>query len=332
MTPVTERRVPFLITIDTEGDNLWSKPRTITTENAHHLPRFQRLCERHGMRPTWLTNWEMACDPAFQEFGRDVLARGAGEIGMHLHAWNTPPLVPLTPDDFTHMPYLMEYPEDVMREKIARMTDLLEVTFGAPMRSHRAGRWGFDARIARLIAARGYRTDCSVTPHVSWRGERGAPQGEGGPDFRGFPENPYLLDLDCIGRPGNSGLLEVPVTIAPCGGATRRRLHVMFRGVRPARRALNLLLPQRRWLRPNGRNRAAMLRMVREGVASGATHLMFMTHSSELMPGGGPYFATARAIDSLFDDLEALFALASDRCAGMTLSEFTEKHLAESKL
>ena len=33
-----------------------------------------------------LTNYEMASDPAYVEFGRDLLARGQGEIGMHLHA------------------------------------------------------------------------------------------------------------------------------------------------------------------------------------------------------------------------------------------------------
>ena len=82
----------FLISIDTEGDDLWSVPAEVTTENARYLPRFQSLCERHGLKPTWLTNYEMAESPVFGEFGRDVLRRGAGEIGMHLHAWDSPPL------------------------------------------------------------------------------------------------------------------------------------------------------------------------------------------------------------------------------------------------
>ncbi len=37
---------PFIITIDTEGDNPWANPREITTRNAEYLPRFQSLCER----------------------------------------------------------------------------------------------------------------------------------------------------------------------------------------------------------------------------------------------------------------------------------------------
>src|SRR4030095_6053082 len=107
----------FLITIDTEGDNQWSRPRVTTTRNAGFLPRFQALCERFGLRPTYLTNHEMALCPVFTEFARAVLARGAAEIGMHLHAWDSPPIVPLTHDDLAHHPYLCEFPEAIVRQK-----------------------------------------------------------------------------------------------------------------------------------------------------------------------------------------------------------------------
>lgn len=41
----------FLITVDTEGDNLWQwKPgEKITTENSLFIPRFQELCEKYGL-------------------------------------------------------------------------------------------------------------------------------------------------------------------------------------------------------------------------------------------------------------------------------------------
>src|SRR5262249_10194061 len=79
-------QTPFIITIDTEGDGLWARPREVTTRNAQYVPRFQSLCERYGFKAVYLTTWEMAGSDAFVEFGRDVLARGTGEIGMHLHA------------------------------------------------------------------------------------------------------------------------------------------------------------------------------------------------------------------------------------------------------
>ena len=58
----------FIITIDTEGDNLWSSPRRITTRNSLYLTRFQQLCEEYGFLPTYLTNWEMVNCPDFQSY------------------------------------------------------------------------------------------------------------------------------------------------------------------------------------------------------------------------------------------------------------------------
>ena len=164
------------------------------------------MCERHGIRPTWLTNWEMANDPAFVAFGRDVLARDVGEIGMHLHAWNSPPIMPLTADDDRHHPYLIEYPDELLREKVAVMTEILESTFGTKMVSHRAGRFGFDERYAKALIDQGDLVNGSVTPSVSWRGYKGDPTGAGGTDFSRFPERAYFVDPAEISRPGDSPL------------------------------------------------------------------------------------------------------------------------------
>src|SRR5256885_5873299 len=184
---------PFIITVDTEGDDLWSRPREISTHNARFLPRFQSLCERYGYRPVYLANYEMAMCETFVEFGRDVIARRAGEIGKHLHAWNSPPLLPLTDDDLRHQPYLIEYPDAVMEAKIKLMTQLLQERFGEPIASHRAGRFGFDGRYAAMLLEQGYRVDCSVTPGIDWSGTPGAPGGAGGSNYSHFPDRPYFL-------------------------------------------------------------------------------------------------------------------------------------------
>src|SRR5205807_8869186 len=208
---------PFIITIDTEGDDLWSKPREITTRNAEYLPRFQSLCERFRFKPVYLTNYEMAMSDVFVEFARDVLARGAGEIGMHLHAWNSPPLDPLTDDDFFYHPYLIEYPEQVMKEKITTLTRLLEDRFDQEMVSHRAGRLGFDGRYAAMLLDEGYRVDCSVSPGLDWSGTPGDPNGKGGSDYTDFPDRPYFFSPPDISVPTFGGMLEVPMTIRKSG-------------------------------------------------------------------------------------------------------------------
>jgi len=207
------KKPSFIITIDTIGDNLWSRPKEITTLNVHFLPRFQSLCESYGFKPTYLTAYEIAISPTFQEFGKDIITRKTGEIGMHLLAWNTPLIIPLNKNDFFIHPYLIEYPESVMRRKIQFLTNLLEKIFGVKMRSQRAGRFGFNETYAKMFIENGYYIDCSVTPHVSWKETIGDPNQEGGPDYTNFPNNYYFLDLEDISRPGISFLLEVPVTI-----------------------------------------------------------------------------------------------------------------------
>jgi hypothetical protein len=304
----------LLITIDTEGDNLWARPREVTTRNAASLPRFQALAERFGFRPTWLVNWEMAHAPACAEFLRGVLAREAGEVGLHLHAWDTPPLEPLTDDDTRYHPFLTEYSERLMREKIDRLAGVLEETFQRPLRSHRAGRWSLDGRYARMLRERGFSVDCSVCPGVDWRATKGDPRGVGGPDYRRAPREPYFLDEGDITRavaePGPQALMETPMTI---GGPRPRWASKLWAGY--GKRHF--------WLRPNGRNGAVLRDLVDEGVANGRSHLMFMLHSSELMADGSPTFQDDASIERLYGDMETLFGHARALgCRGQTLSEF----------
>jgi hypothetical protein len=319
------RRPAFLITIDTEGDNLWSRPREITTRNVAFLPRFQALCERFGFKPTWLTNYEMAVDPAFVEFARDVLRRGTGEVGMHLHAWNSPPITQLTDDDCRWQPFLIEYPDAAMREKVHVLTSLLEETFNVPVRSHRAGRWAMDERYARVLADRGYTSDCSVTPSISWRRTLGDPSGAGGSDYTRFPEWTYFVDLDDIARPGPSPLLEVPMTTRAPFAFVERRTPGWAQTWPLVRR----LLARRAWFRPRPGNVGAMLAFVRRATRERWPYLMFMLHSSEFMPGGSPVFPGARDVDALYGDMETVFAEASPRTWGATMSEWADRFAAE---
>lgn len=322
-------RLPFIITIDTEGDNLWGRPNRIETANSLFLGRFQELCERFGLKPTYLVNYEMATCPAFVELARDALRRGTGEVGMHLHAWNSPPIRPLTADDHRYHPYLIEYPAPVMAEKIAFMTDLLEDTFQIKMTSHRAGRWAIDSAYVRLLIEHGYQVDCSVTPHVSWRSSKGAPHRQGGADYRHCPQEPYFVDPEDPRRPGTSSLLEVPMSIARCGGRLGLWLdrHIDERP-QLLRRAVKWVFPVARWLRPNGRNRADLLSILTQIENRAGTHAEFMLHSSELMPGGSPTFGNETAIERLYDHLERLFAATRGRFEGVTLTEFRNRWTA----
>ncbi len=316
-------RPAFLITIDTEGDNLWSSPRVVTTRNAEYLPRFQALCEKHGFKPTYLTNWEMVHTPAFREFGRDLLGRRTGEIGMHLHAWNTPPLNPLTADDDHYAPFLIEYPEDQMQEKVKVLTGALEDTFGVTMVSHRAGRWSFNETYARILAEQGYRVDCSVTPHVSWASTLGDPAGNGGTDFSRFPDTAYFVEPNDISRPGDSPLLELPVTIIPLSyPGVLEAARTLLAHHRFGARVADRFFPSCLSLRPTRRSRKSMLHILSIARQEQRPYIELALHSSELMPGGSPTFPSRESIEALYDDLEALFTAAQDVFEGCTLSDY----------
>jgi hypothetical protein len=319
----------FLITVDTEGDNSWAHPEKLTTANSKCIPRFQALCESHGLKPTYLVNFEMATCPCFKEFGIDLLKRGKGEIGMHLHAWDSPPLIPLTPDDNRNHPYLTEYREPVMRDKIAFMTDLLEETFGVKMTSHRAGRWGFNSTYAKILAEKGYLADCSVTPHVSWSQYSGDPTQKGGPDYTDFPELPYFMNLQDISKEGDSSLLEIPVTAMDMRPPVVHSIaqHFAYRSL--PRRVLNRLFPAICWLSPIHRDADLTVQIVKRAAAEKRPCIQAF-HSSEFMPGGSPRFPKKEDVEALYRDLHQVFAVACKKFKGATVTEYQREFSRQS--
>ena len=53
-----------------------------------------------------------------------------------------------------------------------------------------------------------------------------------------------------------------------------------------------------------------------------------MIHSSELMPGGSPYFNDSNAIDKMYDTMDELFAFARKLgYEGETLESYTKQFL-----
>ena len=307
----------FLISVDTEGDNQWDwkKGDTVTTENTLFLPRFQALCEKYGFRPTYLTDYKMAEDPRFVEFMKPKWDNGLCEIGMHLHAWSSLPHYELenAAAEIGHCPYLIEYPDNIMDEKIKAVTDLLTEKFEKQIVTHRAGRWAMDERYFKLLKKYNYKFDCSVTPGVNWETSAGATVGSRGSDYSAAPKKPYYTN----------GILEIPMTI--------RRLHVM-----PPKKSGSLretlgrvhsfVKPKRElWLRPTGRNLNDMIYLANHCLKENEDYIMFMIHSSELMPGGCWRFDTEEKIEKLYSDMEKLFSHISKDFTGATIGEYGER-------
>lgn len=300
----------FLITVDTEGDNAWAgRGYEVNTENARYLPRFHMLCVRYGFKPTYFTTYAMAQNDVFVEFARDAQTRGECEIGAHLHAWNQPPEHRVTTDDIRSRPYLIEYPEPILKDKLRVLTDVLRERFQTDIRSHRPGRWALNEVYARALAEQGYLVDSSVTPHWRSVGDRPAPDSVRVPlpNYENFPADPYFLSRDNIGQSGDLPVLEMPTTIvrnypsALQQAYDRMPVNIVKRGIRKA------IGKPVHWLRPSRYDHRYMVRVARRRLAEGADYLMFMIHSSELMPGGAPNYPEARDIERLYRGLDRLF-------------------------
>lgn len=164
----------FIITIDTEGDNIWKRVTTasgmreIQTENAKYISAFQTLCEKYGYKPTYLVNYEMSGAEPFVSQAKEWRRDGKCEIGMHMHAWNTPPIYNLKFNRKGHNPFAGEYPRHILWKKLLTMTEILENTFGERPTSHRGGRWYIDPWYIQALIKLGYQADCSVTPGIDW--------------------------------------------------------------------------------------------------------------------------------------------------------------------
>ena len=323
----------LLITIDTERDYGWDSRRAITTANARHLPRFQALCDKFDFKSTYLITYVMAGDEFCVEFAREALARGVAEVGAHLHAWNNPPDYSLTSNDNLYQPYLIEYPEKVMRDKLRCLTDFLQETFGVKMHTHRAGRWGFNELYARLLVELGYQVDCSIPPNTFWPGTHREPGEPVCPefDFTDFPLEAYFLNEADISRPGDMPLLEIPMTTVPYYPKFLRNWYNRVVAGYVGKGMRFFLGRPVRWFRPH-RFYKEMQAVARAKVKKSGNYLMFMTHSSELMSGGSPYFRTEAEIDKMYADMEEVFELlAQNGVTGATCYEYYQEYIGSPK-
>lgn len=147
----------FIITVDTEGDNLWrygNSPKymkNITNNNGKYIERFQMLCEKYKFVPTYLTNYEMTLSLPFQQIAKHGLKNNSLEIGMHLHAFNNPPIVELPNRKGRGMAYAGEYPINILSKKVEYLTKSLEDLFQIPIKSHRGGRWYMDNNYLAIL-------------------------------------------------------------------------------------------------------------------------------------------------------------------------------------
>ena len=303
----------FIIAIDTEADNQWDHGRNLTVENIKYIPRFQKLCERYEITPTYLVTSEVCSDSFARDLFSRYLADNSAEIGAHLHPWTTPPFRDQSgyrENDAAHA-YASELSYDLISAKINYITDQITTSFGRKPTSFRSGRFGFNDVVAQVLIENSFLVDSSVTPFVRWSKNMGITGGNGGPDFLNYSPFPQTIKKE------NGKIVEIPITILPTRfplniswRLTRYFFHIaydnlFFRSIRRMR-----LTNQPVWARPFPRMTVQRFKeLLLEAKRKGIPFINMMFHSSELMPGCSRYRLDSNSVEELYELLEGIFKL-----------------------
>lgn len=281
----------LVITVDVEEDQ-WGmrKERHSTTENIRQIPLLTDLFRDFDIVPTYLLTFPVVSDDGALAIVRHAYDSGRCEIGMHCHAWTTPPFQePLTRPNSM----LCNLDPWLQQRKLHRLYETIATRVRTRPIAYRAGRWGYGRETAQVLLDLGCRIDSSLTPYTSWARSHG-------PDYSHVTPQPYRFTPGHIFSPDPLGpLLEVPATI----GYLRGRFDACARladrlDTSPLQRlkltALlgRLGLLRKVWLSPEQETTARMIQLVKQMEWHGYGLLNLVIHSSSLLAGCNPFVRT----------------------------------------
>lgn len=297
------KKINVIVTVDTEGDNLWEweEGKSIDTQNAKYLGPFQTLCEKYSFYPVYLTNYEMAMSDVFTKFAKERVAKGTCEIGMHLHAWNSPPEYNLK-KLYEGNAYITEYPKEVIREKHIYLKNLIEERIGVSPVTYRAGRWATSQELFDVLDEIGILVDCSITPGIYHKAPGTSVRHAN--NYRKASKAPHKI---------GKNLIEVPMTTRTYRTSNGKKLY---------RKIINIIRGEHLWLRPALQSVDEMKFVIQKVMHEDSDYLMFMIHSSELMPGGNPYCKTDTEVKELLNKLDKVFSYVSSFGTGILLKDY----------
>ncbi|MGC8906445.1 MAG: hypothetical protein ACP5M0_03265 [Desulfomonilaceae bacterium] len=295
----------LVVTIDVEEEGLFQgkyDPFHAETTNVSSLELLDDVFLKWNIHPTLLITYHVAKQRRLQEFLMGLAERWGGEIGAHLHHWNTPPIRPLPFPD----PVPSEcMPPELLREKLDSLFEAFEPMHIVP-RSFRMGRFSFGPKMCALLEDSPIVVDSSVAPLRTQYG---------GPDHLTAPIDPYMPDPLDVTSFGRSRLLEVPITIVPIHPHVGRLLEKVRRrwprthaAVGWTASRLCSLPVQPAWTGIARLKIASALHLRRGGQV-----LTLFFHSSELSPAHNPLHPTVRHVQSFIKKLDTFFQWLNQR-------------------
>jgi glycosyltransferase involved in cell wall biosynthesis len=311
---------PLLLTmVDAEEAFDWHRPfdrRNTDVSSMAAQALAHRVFERHGVVPTYLTDYPVADQDAGRAPLRELLASGHAELGAQLHPWVTPPFLEEVNERNS---YTGNLPTMLELEKARRLTEKLEEAFGTRPRIFRTGRFGVGPRTADVVKALGYEVDSSLVP--CWPADNC-------PDRAAFWQlcaRPYWLDRERT-------VMEIPVSAALVGrlaaqrGLARALFHPGPDRIGLPGLAAHLGLMERIRLSPEGMTIEEAKRLTRAMHAAGHRVFMLTYHSPSLQAGNTPYVRDAAGLERFLAWLDEYYAFFREEIGGRPASWREVRH------
>lgn len=298
----------YAITIDTEEEWDWDAGWPVTKHslnNIAQMPRFHTLCQAHGAKTTWFTNWSVMNQEETRSSLLEITRHEDAELGMHIHPWLTPPCV----NDDTFHPresYLHNSPSELIQRKLEVVWQLF-AEYGCQPKSFRGGRYSSGAEIQRFLQdpRHGFLVDASVVPFTTW-------QDDGAPDYR---HRTHLPNRVAPTAQGSEALWEIPVTL----GYTNQHIefwaaifnrieHSFLRHLKLCGAINSSGIARRVWLNFECTAPADMIALLVLLEKLEVPCVTLTLHSSSLMKGGNPYSTTQQSVDEIFSCVEQVLA------------------------
>jgi len=290
----------FVITVDTEEEFDWDAPFSRENRGVEHisgLPRFQSLCDAHGVKPAYMIDWSIIDSAKAVKLLGGYADKGTASLGLHLHPWVTPPYREEVCDKNS---YACNLSPELEREKIISQVEHFKSRFGFAADIYRAGRYGIGPNTPQILADIGIRIDSSVRPRFNY-------DHQFGPDFENAPVSPYWLQ---------HGLLELPVTTV-FGGILRKSGDPVFSKAFKSDTSRAIMakagLIERIALTPEGIPKEKAIEGIDRALEEDIGILNFSFHSPSLAIGYTPYVRSEADLEQFYDWWHAIFAHLEQR-------------------
>jgi len=293
-----------------------------TLRNLQTLPRFQRLCERYGIQPTYFLSYPVLKPPHIQWF-QEAYDRQSCELGIFFQPWATPPfaahesrLVETTPSDCS---------PSTVRAKLKYLHSEFTAANGFSPRLHRAEGGGLSSACLQTMESLKLEVDASAFPGMG-------PSNGLGTDWHSAPRVAYHPSLQSPANRGHSKVIELPYTTGPKHpplGLLRKVTSYLPRWLPVDSIVSHALLKTEQCPLDPCTLDSNQLGMIADiTLAAGLPYLHLTVRSEHLHPGESRGNLTNAMTEKRFEKIDQFLRYAVDRlrAAPTTLSDYARQH------